>query len=413
MLTLLGVVACGPSRTDLFLALPRPEGAKSLVVGEAGPNRVALFGADLEDPFHLELEPAEGATLWAVGLSARLADFGISPGPLAEAEADSFGVRDGGIVRAYRAAVDADRSIAEWIETSDVERRVLDFSIERSLPPCATFTQVEAFHLPGSLTFAVPLDGERALLGTNQLAIYVVSSASADPIPSTGTIRSAFRDGATVYFGDYFGEVYRAAIGSIETRELATTSPISDLAILTGGGGKMIAVSRLGDAAFYDGSAWIDLPSLDVGTERVKAAWGSDEGFYWIRGTNRITRVSAAGEPTTETLEVAVFSISNLGDGGVVLGTGDGSFLSRQGGAWATVGGNFGWWGLDSEPYLDGFFFLLASGAVGQYRPNRPLCADQPVLGFINDGQIVVLDRRIVAAGWDGDRGVDIEVIDL
>ncbi len=323
-------------------------------------------------------------------------------------------------LRSFVAEIDRDSGSAEWVEDSAQAARQARYKKARSV--CATFTA--PFHagmLTGALTFALRLDDEHALLGSRAGDLVIASDAGLTPIspPFAGAVESAFTDGAQIYLSErYSPRIYRADPSSVEGAVNLDPLPDSPLAfgasIMAGGEGRLIAAADDGTAAWFDGTAWRSLPAVEP-RDRLRVAWTGDEAFYWVRASGALNRVDDAGNVRVETVDSGggVFSIAHVEGIGTVLGTGDGTFLKREGTSWRGLGGDYGWWGLDLEAYSDGFFFLLASGTVGQYRmdPDQPFCTDQSLLSYINDGQIVLLGRSLVAAGWDANLPTDVVIV--
>jgi hypothetical protein len=311
--------------------------------------------------------------------------------------------------------------VVDWVEDPATDARDAHYKKARSV--CATFLAPRPLGtIPGALSFAFAVDDAHALLGTRSGSLAIASQdglTSIDP-PIPGYVRGAFSDGTKVYLSEWFSpRMYRgdpSPVAGVVNVEPLPDSPLPMGAYaLAGGDGKIIAVSEEGQAAWFDGTAWTSLPPFNVNDSLVRASWTPDESFYWSRGGGGLTRVDPTGAPSAENFEAGVYSIETIEELGTVLGTEDGKLFQRAMLRWGGLGGDYGWWVVDLESYAGGFFFLLASGSVGQYRvdPDSPLCPDQLIATYINDGRIVRMGRSLIVAGWDANLPTDVYYVEF
>lgn len=84
---------------------------------------------------------------------------------------------------------------------------------------------------------------------------------------------------------------------------------------------------------------------------------------------------------------------------GMLLGLSDGSVRRFTDGKLETVVELGGWWVLDLAPFQRGFAYLLANGVIGQFIEGEGRCAETPVLGTLNRGNLVPSEERWFVSG--------------
>jgi hypothetical protein len=419
-----GAFGCASGDVDLFLGFPHLEGARSVVLAVPENGELTLYGASLDGSrIRVRFDYDGEGTIEALLFDETLEELRLSEGalerPIPGEDEGQLGALDP--IGSYAARVDGEAQVAEWIEDPASSARDARYRKARSI--CATFSAPRPLGtLVGSLAFAARIDDEHALLGSRDGELVIASrdGLRTIPLPFGSYVRSAFSDGDRIHLSEWFSPaMYRGvpspSEGVVDLERLPDSPLVSGASALAGGGGRIIAAGEEGEAAWFDGASWRSLPAFAVNDSLVRAAWTPEESFYWARASGALGRVDAEGDVRGENLDVGVYSIAPIAELGTILGTADGNFLRRAPEGWGGLGGDYGWWVLDLEAYAGGFFFLLASGSIGQYRvdPDDPLCPDQSVLGYVNDGRIVRLGRSLLAAGWDGSLPTEVVIVDF
>jgi hypothetical protein len=411
---------------------PEVEGAKAAVVADlrSGPK---LWAADLDGAgFRIDLEvgPDDGARIQALTYRADLAALRLPSGEQAKDPEAGRRVAELGTFQSLW-SLEVGEGHATWTDLTqaDLAGPFADFKIALDLPECTRFgasawreTIDEASSLEAS--YVVPVAGDRVLIGIGlygsledgnasrfDVHPYLADRRGLTPVPSPLRgidVTAAYRDpGGDLYLGGDDGSVWRVPGADLDATMVQIRPPtFSTIAVIDGGrlddGGLELVISGDDDyVSFHRNGAWSTPIMIPTPVENV-FAWGG-EGLAFARSSKpatiiRIERTGFVEERADDRSQM--MSVRHLPGFGVVGGSDRGHLWTRSVvGEWSPFPeeGDPGWWTVAITGYDEGLVFLLASGAMVEYKSGRGSCESMTVLGFLNTGLLATIGGDVIA----------------
>ncbi len=414
------IAACAPAEAEQWIGFPGDGEAKTAIVVTRSPD-LELNVIDLEAPKTTRIPLGDAPPYRNVHMllyDAPPDRLGYTPGILegGTSEADSIPLvaPDRGV---FVTSIDEESRAVSWLQNASVPDDIASFRVRVS-DECALFapaTVQEAVN--GIVYFLVQLDSEHVLVRSTDDVFIVSRDARRD---LTGTLLdrmwSAYHaPNGDLYLGDVGGAIWRAQTSveeGIVDPVLIYQTDLTRIVTMDGhvderGDLELFMVDRFASAGWWDGDeGYVNLGALE--SARPPLVWGEDGvAFIPMTGIDRVAQLSPSGLTTIHIgAGSQVMSLSRHERYGVVAGTAEGHFFALRAPtrAWGQLAGaDYGWWGVSSAQYEDGFAFLLASGFIGTYKPARGFCEAMPFLRIIESGALMAAGRDLVVTAVPDD----------
>ncbi len=417
------VLGCGESVVAINARFPDASEAPALIVVREGPEEIQARAFDLEtsgDVWRLpEGSESEPSQIHALLYDQPLRRLGLSEGPLQRSTGDGPSVPLGRpeLVRTFEAKLDLKRSALDWVSVQAPPLSVQRFMAQRADPGCAEFGQPPFDEsVAADLRFVLPLDDRTGLVGLSNNELYAVDARGLRLLnnPALGPIARAVRIQDQIWYTNFSGELFVGRPDDVEgisapvrvggyepggqlrglsggmtdagVELVALSSRTQRLVRINGETGRFTELERYPDLSGFIGVAWV----------------GPQDAYVWTRGQTEVRRY-VGQQVLLESLPSAdgTSEVSLVGDLGPLLGTVSGTFLRQEANnSWGALAEqSYGFFVLDMEPFEEGFVFLLASGAVGQFISGFGFCPDLGALAFLNWGRVLSLGDDLLVVG--------------
>ncbi len=415
------LTACAPPESPMrWLGFPGDGTAKTAIIASRSPT-LELEVVDLEDPTFTELDlgdrpPYRAAHVLLYADTPR--QLGYEPGPLVAgtSEADSIPLvsPNRGV---YATSIDEESLEVSWLQNTNVPDDIADFRVRVS-DECALFGAATVQEsVEGIVYFRIPIDDEHVVVRSTRDVLIVSRDGVVNLNGMTELDRmwSAYlAPNGDLYLGDFIGGIWRGRVSAetgVTNAVLLRDTDLGQIVSMDGnvdadGNVELVMLDRNARAGWLSGEDFTDLGQIDP--PRVPVVW-AEPGVAYIaaEGIDKVLRLSPTGV-TTENIGAGsqVWHLSGHDQLGVVAGTAEGHFfaLNAPRRRWGQLeGADFGWWGVGSAPYEDGFAFMLASGFIGTYKPARGFCEAMPFLRIIEAGGLAAAGEDLVVTAVPDD----------
>lgn len=403
--TTLALAGCGAEILDVWLPLPEPEGAQTMLVGvpERSSARVYVGPAEDLERFDLALEsrgPDDGPI--EVAFFERAADSGlVTPGwqtPATGRPGRPLALGDdallGSPTRSFRA--DLFDAPARWTPTEGLSNLVAGFEVGVDPPTCPTLHSPDVtLKVDLELAWASALSDTLVLVADTAGGLRIFSSADGaltEVDPAHSYVRADYHDG-WAYLADSEGQVWRGQADPVTVLDVAR--PLGDplprrvVALAAGGPEDVFALVAGGEVLHFDGQAWSSVGrGMNV---RSRMRWVGPQRALLFADAPNVVYVATPEGLAQETIEgTGILSGTWTPEFGVVVGTSDGELIQEVEGGWRKLGdARAGWWVVDVAPFGQGVAKLLASGTVSGHQVGIGDCGDQYVLHIITVGTLI------------------------
>lgn len=405
LLGALALVGCDRAPLDVWLSLPPPEGAATLVLGVPERSSARVFVADVSgglDQVQLNLDPRgrDDAPLQAAYFApspkaAKLSTGWLSapqPNALRRSLAEGLDALLPAPSAIYAAQLDAP---ARWVPTEQLAPAIGAFKVEVPDVTCPKegSPRLNAVIEVGYL-WSVPLDDTHVLFRGDDAALYVVTTPSGEVQPAmvANNYTSGDRRDGWVYLGDNRGRVWRGEADPLTGIKdpQALGAPLGwGVAVLSArAADDVFALLGNGELHSFDGQTWGRVDTLsDPGLRMVHI--GPGEVLVTSDSPGVIYNATRDRVRADDGVDAGILSVAYVPEIGVLGGTSDGELLIREDGRWRTLGGTpYGWWMIDIAPHEGGVAFLLASGTVAGFQPGVGDCGDLFNSRFVSRGRL-------------------------
>jgi hypothetical protein len=405
------LAGCG-AEDAFFARLPEPESALSVVFVLESEDAIAIEARAVNkghvEPVTLDFDRLGRSALWVLYYDRPLSDVGLVSGPVL--------VRDQGGAplerpNRVRRTVFLGGELGEWTIEPELSERLRLLEVDRlpSPSPCPSLEQEVTFQLESRApaAFALRLDGERALLGTDDGRIYV---ATASGVMLIGVAPMSIESGVLAPNGELIvgsagGRTFRGTFEpTIELRETERGSSGDAFLVLdgpsTGDSNELFAVTSSGAFEHFDGTTWKTLVEPSGHDWKRGVAWirpGEGVAVGLVDAIVRAIGDAAAPEEVERTEPfIRVEQVPGIGTFASTLG---GALWIDRGDRWEMVPGSPIDLGVSAlAPFPGG---LVLSGATGQssvWLSDHGFCerfsVNSPIVKHV-----AVLDRAVVFLG--------------
>ncbi|MCK6552521.1 hypothetical protein L6R52_42225, partial [Myxococcota bacterium] len=339
------------------------------------------------DAARISLPADTGATVEVLLHHETLAELGLPEGPLTI-------VDDGGRplpVPDARFVVDVSAGrTAGWTAQPGLGARLEALRIDVGDSGCAHF-EVRVLKLPTAAdgTFAITIDDERALLGTDDGRYFLVDRtgriSGVQVEPAVTAYAAARGEHGDLWFGGQSGAFHRGDLGDRLTltpmRRAPSGGTLHWFDAASGPDGlELYALTLGGSLERFRLGQWVSLFEFGEGTPGIwsggVARLGPGEALAgWPRGSMLARAIGDRAEPQGLELLSSITAIGNVPGVGVIAASSNGTFAVRRGESWEELkGSELRLIPTVITPYEDGFVYGGAVGNFGQWRPSTGYC---------------------------------------
>ncbi len=408
-------MGCGDVPLDLWLGLPPPQGASSLLIGVPEADTVEIFVADTQggiDDIQVNLRPRllSDPAIEAAYFSRSLDAAGLQPGWQTPANPSKpIRTLTGGPEAAFETPQATFSALlgdaGRWLPSDELSARIANYEIFRPEARCrGVHTPRIAREIEIGVTWAVPLSPNVVLLSAAD-GHYLLATPSGDVqkvVVNAPFTAGVFHEG-WAYLGDANGQLWRVrgdpTLGLMQQTMLGEALGQGIVTLSSNGPNDIFVLAADGAIHHFDGTMW----------RRSGTASNIAKRMIHIAPQQALITADAVGiiyEVTPDHVQaetvgpVGVLSLANLAVMGVLAGTSDGELLQRDKGVWNILGDKrYGWWLTDIVPYEGGAAFVLASGTVGGFHEDVGHCEDLFTSAYVRDGRLVVQQDGLLFIG--------------
>lgn len=284
----------------------------------------------------------------------------------------------------------SDGKSAGWTAEPGLGARLSALRFEVGDSGCAHF-EVQVLKLPTAAdgTFAIAVDDERALIGTDDGKYFLIDRtglvSGLQVSPAVTGWAAARGEHGDLWFGGTGGTFYRGALGDTLTLTPMRAAPSGGTlhwfdGASTSDGLELYSLSLQGHLERFRLGQWVPLFEFGEGTPGIwsggVARLGPGEALAgWPRGSMLARARGDTAEPQALELLSSITAIGNVPGVGVVAASSNGTFALRRGETWEELrGSELRLIPTVITPYEDGFVYGGAIGNFGQWRPSTGYC---------------------------------------
>ncbi len=407
------LLACRQSEDVFFTSPPPVGGSGSVVFAIESADALQLEARRIEGgrvpPVAIDLDRLGRSRIWALFYAGALGEHGLTEGPvpvLGEGRAldppDSIASADflGG-------------EIGEWVDREELSDRLLEVRVERDPPadPCTPLGDERTFPLESRAdgAFALRIDGERALIGTRDARLYLVTIEGTTPLGRAVPI--ALESGYLAPSGELFvagagGRTFRGRFEpELALTEIARGATRGSFRWLdgpkSGGVDELFAVTSSGALERFDGDRWHTLaPALGGDDWKRGLAWIAPNEAVAVGLSAPVVR-AVGGQVHAEPTDAIdpLTAVAHAPGLGTFAGTLGGALLRDEGDRWIEIPDS----PIDLPasalaPFHAGILISGGTGQTTEWQPGHGFCGVLSVNSPIVK-HIAVLDKAVVLLG--------------